>query len=438
MRVALLYPEVYDMARFREHRKEFPPFGVLYLAASLRSAGHEVRILKVTKYGAALDLRGMDAVGFSLASSATYGIMRRARERAALDPGTLVMVGGVHANFYPRQSLTDFDADVVSYGESDDTIPLIVAQAHTRRFEDIPGLMWRDAAGTERVTPTVPVGRDISHLPLPARDLLDPDDFVMTDRLAGRDIRMAHVMFSRGCPFPCTFCAAGQTRIQYRNGASARHELTGLIEAYGIEGFAIVDDNFIVNKNSVRDICTHIADLNLRWSALSRVDTVDHPLLADMAASGCIEVKFGVESGSEKLLKAMRKNTTQAKITAAIRAAHAAGIEAKAFIIHGYPGETMETTEETLRLLDSLGDELARVSLFRFVPLPGTQIYDNTGPGPAIHGTHLSPDWDGDWEKFHIHHNDRHWWGDTDDFREVQAAFLKLESYVESRWGPQK
>ncbi len=151
--------------------------------------------------------------------------------------------------------------------------------------------------------------RDIDQLPLPARHLLPAGTVVMTDRLAGTDLRMAHVMFSRGCPFPCSFCAAGQTRIQYRGGESARRELEHLIDAYGIEGFAIVDDNFIVSKAKVSDICDHITGLDLRWSALSRVDTIDAPLLARMAASGCIEVKYGMESGSEDLLRAMRKNT---------------------------------------------------------------------------------------------------------------------------------
>src|SRR6188472_4381889 len=102
MRVALLYPEVYDMARFREERKEFPPFGVLYLAAVCEQAGHEVVIEKVTPDRTALDLSGFDAVGFSLASSATYGVMLQARRRSVIRDDALVMVGGVHCNFYPE------------------------------------------------------------------------------------------------------------------------------------------------------------------------------------------------------------------------------------------------------------------------------------------------------------------------------------------------
>jgi radical SAM superfamily enzyme YgiQ (UPF0313 family) len=376
-------------------------------------------------------------VGFSLASSATYGILLSAKNRAQISPDTLVMVGGVHANFYPEDSFRDFAADIVSTGESDETILEILDHHVNRRFDAIPGVLWSED-GTLHRNPALPGSKDISHLPLPARDLLDVDDFVMSDRLAGRDIRMAHTMFSRGCPFPCSFCAAGRTRIQYRNGASARRELEHLIDKYDVEGFAIVDDNFIVNKARVRDICTQIADLGLAWSALSRVDTIDQALLHDMAASGCIEVKFGVESGSEQLLRAMRKNTTRAQITDAVEWAANAGIDAKAFIIHGYPGENLATTRETIQLLDRLSDRLARVSLFRFVPLPGTQVYDHPLDNGGIRGTHRSPDWDGDWEKFHIHHNDRHWWGTEDDFRELQAAYGEIEAFVEDRWGPQK
>lgn len=202
-------------------------------------------------------------------------------------------------------------------------------------------------------------------------------------------------MSSRGCPFPCSFCAAGQTRIQYRSGASARTEFTHLIDRYRTQGFAIVDDNFIVNKRKVSDICEHISDLGLSWSALSRVDTIDAPLLAAMAAAGCIEVKYGVESGSEALLKAMRKNTTRDQIKRAFAATADAGIEAKAFIIHGFPGENAQTTAETISLLTELGTSLSRVSLFRFVPLPGTGVYADPDRYD-LHGAHTQPDWDGD------------------------------------------
>ncbi|GGP17224.1 B12-binding domain-containing radical SAM protein [Nonomuraea glycinis] len=435
MKVALLYPEVYDMARFLQERKEFPPFGVLYLAAVAEEAGHQVEIRRVAPGHTALDLSSFDAVGFSLASSATYGLMLQARRDALIDPDALVMVGGVHANFYPAESLTDFSADVVADGESEDTILELLDHAYDRDYTGVTGVLFERDGQIVR-NASRPLMRDIDTLPLPARHLLPRDDIVLPDRLAGTDTRMAHVMFSRGCPFPCSFCAVAQRRMQYRGGISARTELTHLIDAYGIGGFAIVDDNFIVNKGKVADICKNIADLNLRWSALSRVDTVDQALLDTMAASGCIEIKYGMESGSERLLKAMRKNTTQAKIRAAVEMTAKAGIQAKVFIIHGFPGENTETTYETIALLQELRPMLGRVALFRFVPLPGTEVYDQALLH-RIRGTHRQPDWDGDWAKFHIHHNERHWWGNADDWAETERSYAELRAFVEGEWGPQ-
>jgi anaerobic magnesium-protoporphyrin IX monomethyl ester cyclase len=436
MRVVLLYPEVYDMARFRDKRKEFPPFGVLYLAAVMENSGHDVAIEAVTPSRTCLNLTGYDAVGFSLASSATYGLMRQARRESSFAANALIMTGGVHCNFYPEGSLADFDADLASYGESDETILQMLDCIATRDFAAVPGILWRGPDGEVLRNPPKPLMRDIDQLPLPARHLLPADHVVLADRLAGTDLRMAHVMFSRGCPFPCSFCAAGQTRIQYRGGTSARLELEHLISSYGIEGFAIVDDNFIVNKAKVGDICDHIADLGLRWSALSRVDTVDAPLLARMASSGCIEIKFGMESGSETLLRAMRKNTTREQIRRAVRATADAGMAAKVFIIHGFPGENQQTTDDTMSLLTELKPDLARVSLFRFVPLPGTQVYDRPD-AYGISGTHLQPGWDGDWSAFHIHHNARRWWGTDAQWAQVESSYWRLHGFIEAAWGPQ-
>ena len=104
------------------------------------------------------------------------------------------------------------------------------------------------------------------------------------------------------------------------------------------------------------------------------------------------------------------KEHRREQIRRAVRATADAGIAAKVFIIHGFPGENQQTTDDTISLLTELAPDLARVSLFRFVPLPGTQVYASPD-AYGITGTHLQPGWDGDWSAFHIHHNARRWWG---------------------------
>ena len=248
----------------------------------------------------------------------------------------------------------------------------------------------------------------------------------MSDRLAGTKTRMTHIMMSRGCPFSCHFCAVSQKRIQYRSGINVKAELEQLKSRYNIDGFAIVDDNFVVNKNKVIDICENIKDLSLKWSALSRVDTVDYELLEVMHDAGCIEIKFGVESGSDRMLSLMGKNVSCNQIKQAVTLAHSAGINVKAFLVHGFPGENFETTKETISLLKEISSIISRVTLFRFVPLPGSFVFRNAG----MFNLHLVDDWN----KYHIYHNNFHWWGNKDDFLEVERSYQYLKSFIDNLW----
>ena len=436
--IALLYPEAPDMARFREGRKEFPPFGVLYLAAAAEAAGHRVELHAVARDEGPLDLREFDVIGFSLASSATYGTMLRCRRDALLSDSALTLVGGVHANFYPEASLREFAVDAVAENTDEDIfLRCLDCTGSPERLAAIPGMWTRGSEGEPVAPATASVLRKgrLEELPFPARHLLPVDDVIMSDRLAGTDLRMAHIMLSRGCPFPCNFCAAARGTFQWRSGASARAELVHLKETYGIEGFAIVDDNFIINRKVVREVCEHIADLGLKWSALSRVDAVDRDLLQVMKDAGCIELKFGVESGSARILHRMNKGAgvNPDVIKAAIRAAAGVGIGVKAFVIHGFPGEDHDSTTETIALLDELAPCIDRVAVFRFVPLPGTYVFRNPAEF-ALRGVTADGPANGRWETFHIHHNDAHWWGTQEQFDEVCAAHARLTTFVAARW----
>lgn len=102
----------------------------------------------------------------------------------------------------------------------------------------------------------------------------------------------------------------------------------------------------------------------------------------------------------------------------------------------GSRGENTETTNETMTLLEELGSKIARVSLFRFVPLPGTGVYERPFEY-GLHGTHYQLGWDGDWAKFHIHHNTRHWWGTKENWAETESSYELLRSFVEDRWNSQ-
>lgn len=428
MKVALVYPEVYDLARFKEKRKEFPPFGVLYLAAILEKNLISVDIFKIGKEKTQCDFQSYDIVGFSIPSSATYGVVKDSRYKSIYSRDCTVVVGGVHANFYPQQTLIDLKANIVAIGSAEKTILEIVQAHNAKNFSSIKGICYLKNnlpyLNQERL-----FDNNIDWLPLPARHLLDESDFIMSNRLANVETKMAHIMMSRGCPFSCRFCAVMQRRMQYRSGESVEIELSHLKTKYQIKGFAVVDDNFVVNKKRVQEICNSIKCLGLKWSALSRVDTVDYELLESMQNSGCIELKFGIESGSERMLSAMGKNISCNQIRNAITLAKSLGIMVKVFLVHGFPGENLSSTHETIQLLKEISSMVDRISLFRFVPLPGSFVFNNA----KMFNLHI-PEHDMAWGNYHIYHNHRHWWGNREDFREMEKSYRELKRFVGDTW----
>jgi len=428
MKLAIVYPEVYELARFKEKRKEFPPFGVLYLAAIVEESGIEVQLFKVSHQDTTLNLQAFDTVAFSIPSSATYNIIKEARLKSVFSKNALIMLGGVHPSFFPEQSLLDIQPHVVSIGASEKTIFELLDEKNRRDFSRIKGVCYLDHSQLRKTESRKDLF-DLDDLPLPARHLLDESDVVMTNRLSNTDLRITHLMLSRDCPFSCRFCAVFQKRVQYRSGLNVRAELEHLIKVYGINGFAVVDDNFVINKKKVIEICSCIANLGLKWSALSRVDTINHELLESMNEAGCIEIKFGIESGSNRILEAMGKNTTTNQIRNAIDITHSMDIKVKAFVVHGFPGENLDTTRETISLLEDISPMIDRISLFRFVPLPGSYVYKN----PKKFGLLSSKKQDA-WDDYHIHHNHYHWWGSKKDFEILNKAYGELNAFIKNVW----
>lgn len=429
MKIALIFPEVYDIARFYGKRKEFPPFGVLYLAAVLENNNYEVEVFSVNSNQTFINLKKFDLVAFSIPSSITYNVIKKTRENSAFSSRPLLIAGGVHATIFPEKTLTDLNVDVVGIGPGEETILEIVDEFHSRNFSKIKGICFKKGNVSFRTDPRL-LKSNLDHFPvIPARHLLPAEDNIMTNRLSNTSLRMTHVMLTQGCPYSCNFCASQQKKMQYRSPWHIQKELVHLIRAYSIEGFAVVGDNFLVNKEKTRAICHSIGSLDLKWSTLSRVDAVEYDILETMFRAGCIEIKFGIESGSDRMLKAMGKNISLDQIYNAINITHSIGIKVKIFLIHGYPGENMETTVETIRLLEKMSLKIERVSLFRFAPLPGSYVYNNY----LANGLLISNSSD-DWNKSHIHHNHYHWWGTEKDFDILSKSFKRLDKFISDHW----
>ena len=368
--VLLVYPffrRSLDRSRFR-----FPPLGPAYVAASLREAGHGVRLLDCTFLSREQALRlalaaRADVVGvYCMATMRDDALWfaRRLRGRCAL-----LVAGGPLPTCAPEAFLDDFD--VVVRGEGEQTMVDVLA-AHAAGAD--PGAVPGAVTAAGAAAAPRPLAADLDALPFPARDLLPNAAYIRHGRRR-YGYAVTTVMASRGCPFACEFCSNVVFGDSYRerSPASVVDEIEQAL-ALGYDRVAFADDVFTLRAERVAAMCVEIERRGLRvaWECLARVDGIDAATATRMRRAGCRTVFFGIESGSDEILRLMRKGITAARAREAVWAAHQAGLEVGAFFILCYPGDTNETVLETLRFAASL--PLDYLGLSMPYPLPGTRL----------------------------------------------------------------
>jgi len=402
--VLLIYPYFKpprDRSVFR-----FPPLGPSYIAAALLEAGHTVELLDCTF------LRRDQALGRALATKAevigVYGMVTMLEDclwlaRQLRRLGRLLVAGGPLPTCSPELFLEQFD--VVVRGEGEETMQeLVEAYARKSDLGYVAGIVYRAGALSRETgkpgvvsTPARPFRPDLDQLALPARRLLPNKDYQRHGQKAyGGSITT--VMSTRGCPFRCEFCSNVIFGGTYRE-RSAPNVVDEIEEALklGYNRISFADDVFTLNKARVQAICSEIARRGLRfeWECLGRVDTMDDALARIMKQAGCMRIYFGIESGSDQVLKLMHKQIDTGQARRAVEAAHRAGLQVGAFFILFYPGETQETVLTTLRFATSLPVDYLGLTLP--YPLPGTALYERVKaqinrdwrPGESVFGSHM-------------------------------------------------
>ncbi len=366
-----------------------PPFNVGYLAASLERQGHTVGFFDGTlhnaceaDYLAAVESFRPDLIGISVFSRG-HGKAKRliAALKRRFDAATVI--GGPQVTAMPEAVMEDIGADFAVIGEGEETICELASALGSGRggFGGIDGLAHREA-GRVAVNKARALIEKLDSIPYPAWHLMPPSEYWIVPILAtAKSFPIAPIMTSRGCPFPCTFCASNTTwkfRVRYRSPENVVGEMRLLRDKFGVREFLITDDNFTLNKGFAMSVCEGIIkeDLRVNWQCSNgvRVDTLSPDLLRLMKKAGCYSVGLGIESGNQKILDRAKKKLDLRKVSRVLCDLDEAGIKSYGFFIFGFPGETARTALDTMDF--ALSNRLDRAWFNIMTPYPGSELFN--------------------------------------------------------------
>jgi radical SAM superfamily enzyme YgiQ (UPF0313 family) len=294
-----------------------------------------------------------------------------------------ILLMGQHPTVLPETFLfKNTPIDVCIIGEPEITISELLGKLENKGYKKVNGIAFFDKR-KNRFIKTRPrrLISNLDVLPFPKHSLYMNGKYNFHfPMLLRKKMKIGFMLTSRGCPYNCIFCSPA-LRVSYGKKYRARtaknvvDEIEYLISEFGVNAIYFQDDNFLYDSERVKRICNEIIKrkLEITWSAQGRVDNINKNLARMMKKAGCSSLSFGVESGSERILKILKKGTTKKQIRKAFKILKETGILTNASFMIGCPTETMEEMKETLKFAKELQPDIVQVHIF--TPYPGSSIF---------------------------------------------------------------
>ncbi len=339
---------------------DVPPLGLAYIAAVAEEKGHSIDLMDMNIEIKNLSKRMEDAefVGISCYTQNYHQALRILK--IAKQKNKTVLIGGPHATPLYKEVLRD-GFDYVVRGEGEYPVLSLLQGS-----DDLRGLAhMRDGITVANFVHRV---SDLDSLPLPSRHLLRLEKYSFPGAIAT----------TRGCASHCIFCSSRNQSgcLRARSVESLAKELEHL-QLLGIDRFFVIDPNFAFNEKRTIEFCQLAKRLDLIWFSELRLDHMSNDVIKKMGESGCRVVRFGIESGSQRIVDLIKKGISLKDLEVRVRSFRRSGILPVCGFMIGHPTETHEDFELTLKLAKKIKAIGGEPTFAIQTPYPGTYLYKN-------------------------------------------------------------
>lgn len=316
-------------------------------------------------------MTGVKIIGITTLTVTSGRAYQLSRLFKSIDPSVTTVIGGIHASILPDEGLNN-GVDFVIRGEGEESLTELAKYLlNERNIEDIRGISFKDK-GKIIHNESRPLVNDLNTMPRFPYHLFEHN----RDKYSG----FYSIQTSRGCPYACIFCSQRSItgkRYRYISTQRALDDIRLLIEKYDASTIRILDDNIAAVKKRLINLCEGIVEegfhKRVSFEAPMRADNMDEEVLKHLKAANFSVITFGLETGSERLMKVINKGETVADVIKAINMTSEAGITVGTTLIFGLPTETRQDRIKTIRLVNSLPLDSARYNIL--TPYPDTPIY---------------------------------------------------------------
>jgi len=368
----------------QEIMRPYPPLGLLYISSHLRARGFGCDIYDST-FGSKSELFRLLETGTPGVIGIYGNLLTRGNVLSVLahakQAGWLAVLGGPEPANYAEQYL-DAGADLIVAGEGEFALEGLCAADFDRAvWSRIPGLIFRDPAGSIHRTGPAETVRDLDAQPWPDRERIDMARYLDTWRTR-HGMGSVSIITARGCPYHCAWCSHsvfGKThRRRTPNGVA--DEVEFLLDRYRPEMLWMADDVFTIHHGWLRNYAAEVRRRGIRrpFECITRADRLNEEAADLLAELGCMRIWIGSESGSQRILNAMQRGVTTDQVHRSVDLCRSRGIQTGMFLMWGYDGEEIQDIEDTVEHVKRCAPDVFLTTVS--YPIKGTPYFESVSP----------------------------------------------------------